>query len=91
MGTWSPLWSRWEEVSTPLEDLREVKLTFAEGLCDVRGKTLIRPGTYPPIRRRPPKTVNACFTESDVPELIGDHLRQIYEVKAGRFALAIYE
>ena len=47
VGSWSPLWSRWEDIPTPPEDLRDVTLTFAEGRCEVRrGEKLIRRGTY---------------------------------------------
>ena len=46
-GTWSPLCSTWEDVPTPIEDLRDVTLTFENGRCEVRrGATLIRRGTY---------------------------------------------
>ncbi|MHC4602330.1 MAG: TIGR03067 domain-containing protein [Planctomycetota bacterium] len=82
-GTWSPQWSTWEEIPTPTEELRYVTLTFADGRCEVgRGEKLIRRGTYTTDPTRSPKTIDVCFTESDVPELIGAPLRGIYEVSA---------
>ncbi len=81
-GTWSPKWSTWEDQPTPVEDLRDVTLTFRDGRCEVRrGGTLIRRGTYSADPTRSPKTLDVCFTESDVPELIDAPLRGIYEVK----------
>ncbi len=47
VGTWSPLWSRWEDIPTLPEELSDVTLTFLEGRCEVRrGAKLIRRGTY---------------------------------------------
>ena len=83
VGTWSPLWSRWENIPTPAEDLRDVTLTLTEGWCEVRrGEKLIRRGTYSTDPTRSPKTIDVIFTESDVPELIDAPLRGIYEVNA---------
>ncbi|MBI3697064.1 MAG: hypothetical protein HY238_19795 [Acidobacteria bacterium] len=82
-GTWSPQWSTWEEILTPTEELCDVALTFADGRCEVRrGERLIRRGTYATDPTRSPKTIDVCFTESDVPELVGAPLRGIYEVSA---------
>ena len=58
-------------------------LTFAEGRCEVfRGEKLLRRGTYSTDPAQSPKTINVCFTESDVPELIDAPLLGIYEVNA---------
>ena len=82
-GTWSPLWSMWENIPTPPDDLRDVTLTFAEGRCEVRRcAKLIREGVYAIDPTSSPKTIDVCFTESDVPELISAPLRGIYEVNA---------
>ncbi len=88
VGTWSPLWSRWEDIPTPPEDLRDVTLTFAGGRCEVRrGGTLIRCGTYSTDPTRSTKTIDVCFTESDVPELIDAPMLGIYEVNAEQFRI----
>ena len=56
-------------------------LTFVDGRCEVRrGEGLIRRGTYSTDPTRSPKTIDVCFTESDVPELIDVPLHGIYEV-----------
>jgi uncharacterized protein (TIGR03067 family) len=87
-GTWSPLWSRWEDIPTSPEELRDVTLTFAEGRCEVRrGDQLIRKGAYATDPTRSPKTIDVCFSESDVPELIGAPLRGIYEANADRLRI----
>ena len=79
-GSWSPQWSTWEDEPTPVEDLRDVTLTFENGLCEVRRSgTLIRRGTYSADSAQSPKTIDVCFTESDVPELINSPLCGIYE------------
>ena len=71
-GTWSPLWSKWEDVSTPADDLRDITLTLLDGWCEVRrGERLIRKGPYATDPTRSPQFIDVCFTESDVPELIG--------------------
>ena len=43
IGTWSPVWSRWEDIPTPAEDVRDVTLTFAEGRCEVRRRGKAHP------------------------------------------------
>ena len=81
VGAWSPLWSRWEDIPTPPEELRDVTLTFAKGSVQVcRGEKLVRLGTYSTDTRRSPKTIDVCFSESDVPELIDAPMLGIYEV-----------
>ena len=88
VGTWSPLRSRWEDIPTPPEDLRDVTLTFAEGRCEVhRSGKLIRRGTYSTDPTPSPKTIDVCFTESDVPELIDAPMLGIYEVNAGQLRI----
>ena len=88
VGTWSPLWSRWEDIPTADEDLRDVTLTFAEGRCEVfRGEKLIRCGVYSTDPTQFPKTIDVCFTESDVPELIDAPMLGIYEVMAEKLRI----
>jgi len=83
-GTWRPQWSIGDGLPTLRNDLRDVTLTFANSRCEVRrGGTLIRRGSYATDPTQSPKTIDVCFTESDVGELIGATLRGIYEVKAG--------
>ena len=80
-GTWSPLWSKWDGDSTPPEELSDVTLTFEGERCEVRRRgELIRSGTYSVNPENSPKTIDVCFTESDVPELIEAPLRGLYEV-----------
>ncbi len=87
-GTGSPLWSKWEDVSTPADDLRDVTLTFLDGWCEVRrGERLIRKGSYATDSTRSPQFIDVCFTESDVPELIGAPLLGIYEANAERLRI----
>ena len=87
-GSWSPLWSMGDGEPMPAEDLRDVKLTFADGRCEVhRAECLVRPGTYSVDRTRSPETIDVHFTDSDVPELIGAMLLGIYEVDAGRLRI----
>ena len=82
VGTWSPQSSTWEETPTPAEDLRDVTLTLTgDGRCEVRrGVTMIRLGRYTVDVTPMPKTLDVCFTESDVPELIDAPLLGIFEV-----------
>jgi uncharacterized protein (TIGR03067 family) len=57
-----------------------VTLIYENGMCEVwRGETLIRRGTYSTDAAQTPKTLDVCFTESDVPELINSPLCGIYE------------
>ena len=58
-------------------------LTFTEGGCEVRRREkLIRSGTYSTDPSRSPRTIDVCFNDSDVPELIGAPMLGIYEVNA---------
>jgi uncharacterized protein (TIGR03067 family) len=85
IGTWSPVWSRWENIPTPAEDVRDVTLTFAEGRCEVRrANKLIRSGTFSTDPAGSSATIDVCFDESDVPELTGAALRGIYELSGER-------
>ena len=82
-GTWRPQRSIGDGLPTTRNDLRDVTLTFANSRCEVRrGEALIRRGSYSTDPTQSPKTIDVCFTESDVPELIDATLRGIYEVKA---------
>jgi uncharacterized protein (TIGR03067 family) len=87
-GVWSPLRSWWEDIPTPPEGLPDVTLIFAEGRCEVRrGGELIRWGAYATDSSRSPKTIDVCFSESDVPELIDAPLLGIYEVDGDRLRI----
>ena len=81
VGTWSPQWSIGDGMHTPRAQLRDVTLTFTDGRCAVRrGETIIRLGSYATDATKPQKSIEVCFTESDVAELIGVPLHGIYEV-----------
>lgn len=87
-GMWFAVWSMWDATPTPADDLRDVTLTFAQGRCEVyRGGKLIRRGTYTSDTTQTPQTLDVCFTESDVPELIDAPLRGICEVHGERLRI----
>lgn len=88
IGTWLPQWSVGDGEPTSAEDLRGVTLTFLGGRCEVRrGGNLIRLGMYTADATNSPHTLDVCFSESDVPELIGATLRGIYEVDADQLRI----
>ena len=87
-GTWSPVWSMWEGISTSTDDLADVTLTVMKSWCEVRrGETLIRWGTCASDPTQSPRTLDVCFAESDVTELIGAALLGIYEVSEDRLRI----
>jgi uncharacterized protein (TIGR03067 family) len=87
-GIWTPLWSTWEDIPTPPEDLHDVSLTFVAGRCEVRrGQVLIRSGTYATDSTRSPRFIDVCFLASDVPELTGATLRGLYEADAEKLRI----
>ena len=66
----------------------DVTLIFVEGRCEVRrGGKVIRRGAYATDSSRSPKTIDVCFSESDVPELIDAPLLGIYEVDGDRLRI----
>ncbi len=82
-GTWAPKSSIGDGEPTPEKDLRGVLLTFSNGECEVRREgSLLRRGTWLTDTATTPHTIDVCFTESDVPELIDAPLRGIYAVTA---------
>ena len=88
VGTWSPQESTGDGMDTPKAELRDVTLTFSGGRCEVRrGETIIRLGRYATDQTQSPKTIDVCFTESDVPELIDAPLHGIYEVNMNQLRI----
>ncbi len=88
VGSWTPQYSSGDGVETPKTELDGVRLTFIDGHCEVRrGGQLIRLGTYSVDTTTEPKSIDVCFAESDVPELVGAPLLGIFELNDDRLRI----